>query len=64
MLSSIPNSVSKIYVHTGNILNLNEIKKLAGQNQTDEVRFFLNTFYIFFFPFIISVVRTIIPIND
>lgn len=37
MLSSIPDSVNKIYVHTGNILSLNEIKKLAGQNQTDEL---------------------------
>lgn len=37
MLTSIPNSINKIYVHTGNILNLNEIKKLAGQNQTDEL---------------------------
>lgn len=37
MLKVLPTSVNKIFVHTGNILSLNEIKKLAGHNQTDEV---------------------------
>ncbi|KAL0280984.1 UNVERIFIED_CONTAM: hypothetical protein PYX00_002121 [Menopon gallinae] len=37
MLSSLPANVNKIYVHTGNILSLNEIKKLAGQYQTEEL---------------------------
>lgn len=33
----IPDSVSKICVHTGNILNLNEVKKNAGQNSSEEL---------------------------
>ncbi|KAK6633733.1 hypothetical protein RUM43_001321 [Polyplax serrata] len=37
MLKVLPTSVNKIFVHTGNILSLNEIKKLAGHNQTDEL---------------------------
>ncbi|KDR22286.1 glutamate--cysteine ligase regulatory subunit isoform X2 [Zootermopsis nevadensis] len=37
MLSHLPPSVKKICVHTGNILNLNEVKKKAGQNPTDEL---------------------------
>jgi hypothetical protein len=37
MLSHLPSCVRKICVHTGNILNLNEVKKKAGQNPTDEV---------------------------
>jgi hypothetical protein len=37
MLSHLASSVRKICVHTGNILNLNEVKKKAGQNPTDEV---------------------------
>ncbi|XP_069676456.1 glutamate--cysteine ligase regulatory subunit isoform X1 [Periplaneta americana] len=37
MLSHLPASVKKICVHTGNILCLNEVKKKAGQNPTDEL---------------------------
>lgn len=37
MLSHLPSCVRKICVHTGNILNLNEVKKKAGQNPTDEL---------------------------
>ncbi|EEB19898.1 glutamate--cysteine ligase regulatory subunit, putative [Pediculus humanus corporis] len=37
MLKVLPTSVNKIFVYTGNILSLNEIKKLAGHNQTDEL---------------------------
>jgi len=37
MLSHLPPGVKKICVHTGNILSLNEVKKKAGQNPTDEV---------------------------
>lgn len=35
---NIPEHVDKICVHTGNILNLNEVKKNAGQNSSEEVR--------------------------
>lgn len=35
---NIPKHVDKICVHTGNILNLNEVKKNAGQNSSEEVR--------------------------
>lgn len=34
---NIPENVNKIFVHTGNILNLNEVKKNAGQNSSEEV---------------------------
>ncbi|KAL1115102.1 hypothetical protein AAG570_007133 [Ranatra chinensis] len=37
MLRDVPEGVKKIYIHTGNILNLNEVKKKAGQNPTDEL---------------------------
>ncbi|KAJ9586848.1 hypothetical protein L9F63_019567, partial [Diploptera punctata] len=37
MLGHLPSSVKKICVHTGNILSLNEVKKKAGQNPTDEL---------------------------
>lgn len=35
---NIPEHVDKICVHTGNILNLNEVKKNAGQNSSEEVK--------------------------
>lgn len=35
---NIPDHVKTICVHTGNILNLNEVKKNAGQNSSEEVR--------------------------
>lgn len=41
MVNNIPTNVSKIYIHTGNILNLNEVKKNAGQNSSEEVRFLI-----------------------
>lgn len=34
----IPKTVSKIYIHTGNVLNANELTQKAGQNATQEVR--------------------------
>lgn len=37
MLDSLSPNVKNIYIHTGNILNLNEVKKKAGQNPTDEL---------------------------
>ncbi|XP_067000618.2 glutamate--cysteine ligase regulatory subunit [Anabrus simplex] len=37
MLQNLPASVKKICIHTGNILSLNEVKKKAGQNPTDEL---------------------------
>lgn len=37
MLRHFPPNVKKICVNTGNILSLNEVKKKAGQNPTDEV---------------------------
>ncbi|XP_054274924.1 glutamate--cysteine ligase regulatory subunit [Macrosteles quadrilineatus] len=37
MMVNIPESVSKVCVHTGNILNLNEVKKNAGQNSSEEL---------------------------
>ncbi|XP_023723559.1 glutamate--cysteine ligase regulatory subunit isoform X2 [Cryptotermes secundus] len=37
MLSHLPPNVKKICVNTGNILSLNEVKKKAGQNPTDEL---------------------------
>ncbi|XP_049834169.1 glutamate--cysteine ligase regulatory subunit isoform X1 [Schistocerca gregaria] len=37
MLDSLSPNVKNIYMHTGNILNLNEVKKKAGQNPTDEL---------------------------
>lgn len=33
----IPKNVSKIYIHTGNVLNANELTQKAGQNATEEV---------------------------
>lgn len=36
----IPKTVSKIYIHTGNVLNANELTQKAGQNATEEVRHF------------------------
>jgi len=33
----IPKTVSKIYIHTGNVLNANELTQKAGQNATEEV---------------------------
>jgi hypothetical protein len=33
----IPKTVSKIYIHTGNVLNANELTQKAGQNATQEV---------------------------
>jgi len=33
----IPKTVSKIYVHTGNVLNANELTQKAGKNATEEV---------------------------
>lgn len=38
MVNNIPTNVSKIYIHTGNILNLNEVKKNAGQNSSEELQ--------------------------
>lgn len=35
----IPKTVSKIYIHTGNVLNANELTQKAGQNATEEVKF-------------------------
>lgn len=35
----IPKTVSKIYIHTGNVLNANELTQKAGQNATEEVRY-------------------------
>lgn len=32
-------SASKVTINTGNVLNLIDIKKKAGQNVTEEVRF-------------------------
>nr|CAD7588896.1 unnamed protein product [Timema genevievae] len=37
MLTKVPHNVNTICVHTGNILNLNELKIKAGQNPTDEL---------------------------
>ncbi|KAK7867049.1 hypothetical protein R5R35_005687 [Gryllus longicercus] len=37
MLKNIPPSAKKLCVNTGNILSVNEIKKKAGQNPTDEL---------------------------
>jgi uncharacterized protein with NRDE domain len=37
MLSHLPPNINKICINTGNILSLNEVKKKAGQNPTDEV---------------------------
>ncbi|XP_046682533.1 glutamate--cysteine ligase regulatory subunit isoform X2 [Homalodisca vitripennis] len=34
---NIPENINKICVHTGNILNLNEVKKNAGQNSSEEL---------------------------
>lgn len=35
-----PIAVSKIYIHTGNVLNANELIQKAGQNATEEVTIF------------------------
>lgn len=46
---NIPKTVSKIYIHTGNVLNANELTQKAGQNATEEVRclyLYDTTFYI------------------
>lgn len=41
---NIPKTVSKIYIHTGNVLNTNELTQKAGQNATEEVRHFIKYF--------------------
>lgn len=40
----IPKTVSKIYIHTGNVLNANELTQKAGQNATEEVTIFTFVF--------------------
>lgn len=40
----IPKTVSKIYIHTGNVLNANELTQKAGQNATEEVRLLFYTY--------------------
>ncbi|XP_050440857.1 glutamate--cysteine ligase regulatory subunit [Adelges cooleyi] len=43
MSYSIPKSISKMYIHTGNVLNTNDLVQKAGQNSTEEIIECLNT---------------------
>ncbi|XP_050541355.1 glutamate--cysteine ligase regulatory subunit [Daktulosphaira vitifoliae] len=40
---SLPKSISKMYIHTGNVLNANDLTQKAGQNSTEEIVECLNT---------------------
>ena len=52
---NIPKTVSKIYIHTGNVLNANELTQKAGQNATEEVT--VIKFVFRYLNFIIYLIR-------
>lgn len=43
----IPKTVSKMYIHTGNVLNANELTQKAGQNATEEVTIIIKFIIIY-----------------